>query len=55
MYLRPDVHKNTFGDDYFKAINDRLKLVDEASPTATDDAKDRLAKIGREIAPGRFP
>jgi len=55
IYLPPSVHKNTFGDRYFEAINDRLGKIDEASPTATQDAKDKLAEIGREIAQGTFP
>ena len=55
VYLRPGTHKNTFGDDYFKALNERTKLIDEASPTAAKDAKRELARIGREIERGVFP
>jgi len=55
VYLRPGTHKNTFGDDYFKALNERMERIDEASPTATQDAIDELDKIGREIERGVFP
>ena len=55
VYLPPSVHKKTFGDEYFRQLNDRLKVVDEASPTATKDAKSELAKIARDIERGRFP
>jgi len=55
VYLPPSVHKNTFGNDYFEAINRRLGDIDEASPSATDDAKRELGEIAREIAQGTFP
>lgn len=55
VYLRAGDHRRTFGNDYFDALNKRLKRIDESSPTARDDAIEALGKIGREIDRGVFP